>query len=134
MPDGWAKNPAMDSINIKMLRNLIAYILAVLCGLSAGILEVTLNDLLVTALFILICTMVLGALRPQRAWQWVVIVGIFVPLARIVSYLALSQQPYRAQIWESALGLVTAAVGSYCGVFARKAVTELFRPARAEDK
>src|SRR5437016_1037095 len=126
MRDGWARNPAMDSINIKMLRNLIAYTLAVLSGLSAGILEITLNDLLVTALFILICTMVLGALRPQRAWVWVVIVGICVPLARIISYFALNQRPYRAQIWESALGLVTAAVGSYCGVFACKAVTELF--------
>jgi|SRR5438874_10199739 hypothetical protein len=114
-----------------MLRTLIAYILAVLCGLTAGILEINLNDLLVTALFILICTMVLGAAMPERAWQWVVIVGSFVPLARIVSYFALNQRPYRAQIWESGLGLVTAAVGSYCGVFARKAVTELFRPPRA---
>jgi ABC-type multidrug transport system permease subunit len=116
-----------------MLRNLVVYVLAVLCGVSAGILEITLNDLLVTALFILICTMVLGAARPRRAWQWIVIVGIFVPLARLVSYLALNQRPYRAQVWESALGFVTAAVGSYCGVFARKAVTELFRPARAQD-
>jgi ABC-type multidrug transport system permease subunit len=114
-----------------MLRTLIAYVLAVLCGLTAGIVEITLNDLLVTALFILISTMVLGAAMPDRAWQWIVIVGSFVPLARIVSYLALNQRPYRAQIWESGLGLVTAAVGSYCGVFARKAVTELFRPPRA---
>jgi hypothetical protein len=117
-----------------MLRSLVVYVLAVLFGLSAGILEITLNDLLVTALFILVCTMVLGALRPQRAWQWIVIVGLFVPLARLVSYVALNQRPYRAQIWESALAFVTAAVGSYCGVFARKAVTELFRPARAQDK
>jgi ABC-type multidrug transport system permease subunit len=114
-----------------MPRTLIAYTIAVLCGITAGILEITLNDLLVTALFILICTMVLGALQPQRAWQWLGIVGIFVPLARLVSYLALNQRPYRAQVWESALGLVTAAVGSYCGVFARTAVTELFRPPRA---
>ena len=117
-----------------MLRSLVAYILAVLFGLSAGMLEITLNDLLVTALFTLICTIALGALQPQRAWQWVVIVGSLVPLARIVSSFALKQRPDRAQIWESGLGLVTAAVGSYCGVFARNAVTELFRPPRAEDK
>ena len=134
MLDGWGRNLATDFTNTEMLRTLLAYLLAVLCGISAGILEITLGDLLVTALFILICTMVLGAAVPQRAWQWIVIVGIFVPLARIVSYLALNQRPYRAQIWESALGLVTAAVGSYCGVFAHRAVTELFRPARAQDK
>lgn len=114
--------------------DLLYYTLAVLFGLSAGILEITINDLLATALFILVCTMILGAARPQRAWHWIVIVGICVPLARVASYFALNQRPYRAQIWEAALGLVTAAVGSYCGVFARKAVEELFRPERVQNK
>jgi hypothetical protein len=110
------------------------YVLAVLFGVSAGILEVTVGDLLVTALFILVCTMALGAARPQRASHWIVLVGIFVPLVRLATYFGLNQRPYRAQIWESALGFVTAAVGSYCGVFARKAVEELFRPSRPESK
>ncbi len=114
--------------------DLLYYTPAILVGLSAGILEITVNDLLATALFILVCTMILGAARPQRAWHWIVIVGICVPLARSASYFALNQRPYRAQIWESGLGLVTAAVGSYCGVFARKAVEELFRPQRAQNK
>ena len=114
--------------------DLIYYTLAVLCGLSAGILEITLGDLLATALFILICTMVLGAARPKQAWQWVIIVGSCVPLARVGSYFALNQRPYRAQIWEAGLGLVTAAVGSYTGVFARKAVEELFRPEQTGGK
>jgi fluoride ion exporter CrcB/FEX len=114
--------------------DLLYYALAVLFGLSAGILEITINDLLATALFILICTMVLGAVRPQHAWRWIVIVGICVPLARIATYFALNQRPYRAQIWEAALDIVTAAVGCYCGVFARKAVEQLFGPERVAGK
>ncbi len=103
------------------------YLLAVLFGLSAGILEVTVGDLLATALFVLVSTMVLGFLRPRRPWKWIVVVGVFVPLARLAAYLVLTQKPYRAQIWESGLGFVTGTAGSYCGALARKGVDELFR-------
>jgi len=102
------------------------YLLAVLFGLSAGILEVTVGDLLATALFVLVSTMVLGFLRPRRPWKWIVVVGVFVPLARLAAYLVLTQKPYRAQIWESGLGFLTGTAGSYCGALARKGVDELF--------
>jgi hypothetical protein len=114
--------------------NLLYYVLAVLFGLSAGFVEVQLNDLLATALVIMICTMVLGAARPQHALKWVVIVGVCVPAIRAVTYFMLGEQVYRAQIWESALAFVVAAVGTYTGVFARRAVTELFGPDRAQGK
>lgn len=107
--------------------NVFIYVLAVLFGLSAGILEVTVGDLLATALFVLVSTMVLGFLRPKRPWRWIVVVGVFVPLARLAAYLVLTQKPYRAQIWESGLGFVTGTAGSYCGALARKGVDELFR-------
>jgi hypothetical protein len=107
--------------------DLFIYLLAVLFGLSAGILEVTVGDLLATALFVLVSTMVLGFVRPKRPWRWIVVVGVFVPLARLAAYLVLTQKPYRAQIWESGLGFVTGTAGSYCGALARKGVDELFR-------
>ena len=43
------------------------YFLAVLLGVCAGTLELTVGDLLVTALFVLLSTLVLGFLRPVRA-------------------------------------------------------------------
>jgi len=107
--------------------DILIYLLAALLGLGAGILEVTAGDLLATALFVLISTLVLGFLRPRRPWRWIVVVGIFVPLVRLAVYLVLSQKPYRAQIWESGLGFVTGTAGSYCGALARKGVDELFR-------
>ena len=107
--------------------DILIYFLAALLGLCSGILEVTVGDLLATALFVLISTLVLGFVRPQRPWRWIVVVGIFVPLVRLAVYLVLSQKPYRAQIWESGLGFVTGAAGAYCGALARKGVDELFR-------
>jgi hypothetical protein len=107
--------------------DIFIYLLGVLFGLSAGLLEITAGDLLATALFVLVSTMVLGFLRPQRPWRWIVVVGVFVPLLRVAAYLVMTQKPYRAQVWESGLGFVTGAAGSYCGALARKGVDELFR-------
>jgi hypothetical protein len=106
------------------------YLLAILFGLSAGLLEITVGDLLVTALSVLVSTMVLGYLSPKHAWRWLVIVGGFVPLARIAAYVLLSQRASRAQIWESGLGFLTGIAGAYCGVVARMAIRELFPPNR----
>ena len=105
------------------------YLLAVLFGLSAGLLEITVGDLLATALCVLLSTLVLGFVRPRRAWRWTVIVGAFVPLIRLAAYLVMTQKPYRAQIWESGLGFVTGIAGSYAGALARLGVDELFRRA-----
>ena|SRR5258708_31244495 len=103
------------------------YVLGVLLGLCSGILEVTVGDLLATALFVLVSTMVLAFIRPQRPWRWILLLGPFVPMARLAAYFLLTQKPYRAQIWESGLGFVTGTAGAYCGALARKGVDELFR-------
>jgi len=107
---------------------IVIYAVAVLLGLAAGILEITLSDLLVTAIFVMIATMVLGFVRPQRAWRLALVVGICVPLFRLAAHFALNQYSDRAQIWESVLSLVTGTVGAYAGVLGRRGVDELFRP------
>jgi len=109
------------------MRNALIYSLAVLLGLAAGILEITINDLLVTALFVMIATMVLGFVRPQRAWRWTLIIAVCVPLARLGAYFFLTQHSDRAQIWESAFGFLTGTVGAYAGVLGRLGVDTLFR-------
>lgn len=103
------------------------YALAVLFGLSAGLLELTVGDLLVTALAVLLSTLVLGFLRPRHAWRWIVIVGPFVPLMRIAAYLLLTQKPSRAEVWESGLGMLTGTAGAYAGAMFRMGVDILFR-------
>jgi lysylphosphatidylglycerol synthetase-like protein (DUF2156 family) len=106
---------------------LAVYLLAVVLGLSAGFLEIRLGDLLVTALFVLFSTMLLGFLRPAHAWRWILVVGGFVPLLLLAAYLVRGQRAYPAEVWESFLGLVTGTAGAYAGGLARKGVDELFR-------
>lgn len=103
------------------------YVLAILLGISAGILNVSVGDVLVTTLFVLVSTLALGFMRSRRAWRWILIVGAFVPLLQLVTYLFLGWQPYRAQIWESGLGFLTGTAGCYCGALARLGVDELVR-------
>jgi hypothetical protein len=106
---------------------ILVYALAALLGLAAGILEITVGDLLVTAIFVMFATMALGFIRPHRAWLWTVIVAVFVPGSRLTAYLVLNQRSDRAQIWESALAIVIGIVGAYAGVLGRRGVDELFR-------
>ena len=108
------------------MRDLPFYLLALLLGLGAGLLEIRLEDLLVTALFVMIATMVLGYLRPKAAWRWTLIVGASVPLARFWAFAFRTEPASRAQLWESGLGFLTGIAGAYCGMFANKVIHELF--------
>ena len=110
------------------MRDLPYYVLALLLGLSAGFLEVRLEDLLVTALFVMISTMVLGYLRPRAPWRWTLIVGFCVPLVRFWAFAFRAEHTSRAQLWESGLGFLTGIAGAYCGMFTHKVIHELFRP------
>jgi hypothetical protein len=102
------------------------YLLGAILGLSAGVIDVKIGDLLLTAMFVLASTMVLGALRPTRPWRWTLWVAAFVPLVQLAAYYFLTAKPYRAQIYESFLGFLTGIAGAYGGAFARSAIGELF--------
>jgi len=103
----------------------VIYILGAVLGIGAGLLDVKIGDLLLTALFVLASTMLLGALRPQRPWRWVIVVGIFVPIIQLLAYLFLTEKPYRAQIYESFLGFLTGIAGAYGGAVGRRVLNEL---------
>jgi hypothetical protein len=102
------------------------YILGGVLGLVAGVLDVKFGDLLLTALFVLASTMLLGALRPQRPWRWTLLVAAFVPLVQLIAYVVLTEKPYRAQIYESFLGFLTGIAGAYGGATARRGLKELW--------
>ena len=110
------------------MRDLPFYILALFFGLAAGFLEVRLEDLLATALLVMIATMILGFVRPKSPWRWTLIVGGCVPLVRFWAFAFRTEHANRAQLWESGLGFLTGIAGAYCGMFTRKVIQELFRP------
>jgi len=103
------------------------YVLGAFLGLGAGILDVKVGDLLLTALFVLAATMLLGVLRPAKPWRWTLLVGSFVPVVRLLAYLLLTEKPYRAQIWESFLGFLTGIAGAYGGAIMRAVINNLWQ-------
>jgi hypothetical protein len=102
------------------------YILGAALGVCAGLLDVKVGDLLLTALFVLAATMLLGALRPLRPWRWTLAVAVFVPLVQFAALALLTEKPYRAQIYESFLGFLTGIAGAYGGATARRGMEILF--------
>jgi hypothetical protein len=101
------------------------YSLGVLLGLVAGSLDLEFGDLLLTAVFVLASTMLLGVLRPQRPWRWTALVAVFVPVVQWSAYLLLSKKPPRTQIYESLLGFLTGIAGAYGGAMVRRGLGEL---------
>jgi uncharacterized membrane protein YfcA len=102
------------------------YVLGSVLGLCAGWLDVKIGDLLLTALFVLASTMLLGALRPEKPWRWTLEVASFVPILHMFAYLFLAEKPDRAHIYESFLGFLTGIAGAYGGGLGRRGLDELF--------
>jgi ABC-type multidrug transport system permease subunit len=101
------------------------YVLAALGGAGIGWADVAINDLLFTALLVLMACMGLGLLRPRWPWRWVVVVGIFIPLAELSAYLLFTVKPTRAQIYGSFLAFLPGIAGAYGGAVMRQAIDNL---------
>ena len=101
------------------------YLLAALCGIGAGWVDVAVNDLLLTALLVLAACILLGLLRPHWPWRWVITVGAFIPITELVAYLAATIKPTRAQIYGSFLAFLPGIAGAYGGSFMRGVMENL---------
>lgn len=101
------------------------YALAALAGIAIGWADVTVNDLLFTALLVLAACMFLGLLRPRRPWRWVVVVGVFIPLTEFAAYSVGAVKPTHAQIYGSFLASLPGIAGAYGGSFMRGVVNNL---------
>jgi hypothetical protein len=106
--------------------DLSIYLLATFLGVCAGALEVKVGDLFFTALIVLVSSLLLGMLRPERPWRWPLVVGAGVPVVTLLAYLFLTERPYRAQIYESFLAFLPGIAGAYGGSVARRVWKELF--------
>ena len=101
------------------------YALGALMGIGTGWLDVVVNDLLFTALLVLMACMVLGALRPRHPWRWVVVVVTFIPVAESAAYLVLALKPTRGQIYGSFLTALPGTAGAYGGAVVRAVLDHL---------
>jgi hypothetical protein len=101
------------------------YLLAALAGIGSGWADVAINDLLFTALLVLAACMLLGLLRPQWPWRWVVVVGVFIPLTELAAYVISAVKPTRAQIYGSFLASLPGIAGAYGGALMRGVINNL---------
>jgi hypothetical protein len=101
------------------------YVFAIVGGLLAGWVDLKVGDLLLTALVVLAACMLLGVFRPARPWRWVLLVAVMVPLANLFGYVALTQKPDRAKIYESLLAFLPAIAGAYGGAMMRGAIRNI---------
>lgn len=107
--------------------DLSIFVLGAFLGIGAGVLDVRVGDLLLTALAVMIFTMLLGTLRPDRPWRWIVAVAVWIPIIQLLAYVFLTEKPYPAQIYESFLGFLTGCAGAYGGSVMRTTLGELFQ-------
>ncbi len=101
------------------------YVLAALAGIGTGWADVMIDDLLFTALLVLMACMLLGLLRPRWPWRWVVIVGMFIPLTELAAYVILAVKPARAQVYGSFLAALPGIAGAYGGSLMRGVIDNL---------
>ena len=103
------------------------YFLAALAGIGIGIIDVAADDLLFTALLVLMACMLLGVLRPRWPWRWMVVVGIFIPSTELAAYLIRTVKPTRAQVYGSFLTALPGIAGAYGGAVVRGVINNLRR-------
>ncbi len=103
----------------------IFYVLGALAGAGIGWADVAVDDLLFTALLVLMACMLLGLLRPRRPWRWVVVVGIFIPLMELAAYTFFHVKPTQGQIYGSFLASLPGVAGAYGGAVMRRVVDNL---------
>ncbi len=101
------------------------YLLGALAGIGTGWIDVAVDDLLFTALLVLMACMLLGLLRPRWPWRWVVVVGIFIPLTELAAYLIRTVKPTRAQVYGSFLASLPGFAGAYGGAVVRGVIENL---------
>ena len=101
------------------------YLLAAVCGIGTGWADVAINDLLFTALLVLMACILLGMLRPRWPWRWVLVVGVCIPLTEMAAYVILTVKPTRAQVYGSYLAFLPGIAGAYGGAIMRRVTDHL---------
>jgi len=114
-----------ETVSPRVRSDVAFYIVAALAGMGTGWIDVTVNDLLFTALLVLAACMALGLLRPRWPWRWVIVVVVFIPLSELAAYTILAVKPTRGQVYGSFLTALPGIAGAYGGSLMRGVIENL---------
>lgn len=114
-----------EAVSASARSDLPFYFLAALAGIGTGWVDVMIDDLLFTALLVLMACMLLGMLRPRWPWRWVAAVVVFIPLTEFAAHLLTTIKPSRAQVYGSFLTALPGTAGAYGGAVMRRVIENL---------
>jgi ABC-type multidrug transport system permease subunit len=114
-----------DPVSTPAHRDLPFYLIAAAAGIGTGWSDITINDLLFTALLVLGACMLLGLLRPRWPWRWMIVVVAFIPLTELIAYKLTAIKPSRSQVWGSFLTALPGTAGAYGGAVMRRVIDTL---------
>ena len=104
----------------------VAYLLAVIFGVGSGWLDIRVAEIALTSMVVFFGCMVVAYMRPRRAWRWILIICLLVPVVEWLAYNFLSFKPYPVQIAQSMIMFVPGIVGGVGGAVGRGVVDNLF--------
>jgi hypothetical protein len=103
-----------------MAATIAVYLFAAASGAFLGRFELHTDDAGVEVGLLLVACFVLGWLHPRHAWQWAVLVGLWIPAAELL----FRRPPVNASsLLVAAFVLGVGTAGSYLGVLVRRAVS-----------
>lgn len=104
--------------------------LAFALGLVVGWFDVRTTEVWTTILLLLGAGFALGALRPEGAWRWALLLVAGIPIVAAIAIATGAQTAEPAQLDPRIvlISLVFALLGCYAGVFVRRAARALAAP------
>jgi len=101
------------------------WIAGLILGGIAGYMQVRVKDPTLSGVFLVAINLFLAFKRPRRPWRWGLLTALCLPAAELLAYLT-REQPTRAMVWGSFVGLAPALAAAFGGGVLRRAINTLF--------
>jgi uncharacterized membrane protein (UPF0136 family) len=115
------------SISGKNQRDWPFWIAGLILGGFTGFLQVRVKDPTLSGVVLVAVNLFLSFMRPWRPWRWGVLTALCLPAAELLAYV-IREQPTRAMVGGSFVGLAPALAAAFGGAVIRRAINTLFPP------
>jgi uncharacterized membrane protein (UPF0136 family) len=103
------------------------WIAGLILGGFTGFLQVRVKDPTLSGVVLVAVNLFLSFMRPWRPWRWGVLTALCLPAAELLAYV-IREQPTRAMVGGSFVGLAPALAAAFGGAVIRRAINTLFPP------
>ncbi len=89
-------------------------------GIVVGLVDLRSSEPQFAALLLLVFGLFAGFAQPRRAWLWALLLGIWVPILGILSYMLHLSAGTNTEAFTSTIALIPAFVGAYAGAIIKR--------------